>query len=39
MQGTKGDRCTKEIIERILNEGCLDINPRPKYSDGVSAIH
>ena len=37
MHGTKGDQYTKEIIERILNEGCLDINPRPKYSDGVPA--
>ncbi len=37
MQGTKGDQYTKEIIERILNEGCLDKNPRPKYSDGTPA--
>lgn len=37
MKGTKGDKYTKEIIERILNEGCLDINPRPKYSDGTPA--
>ena len=36
-KGTKGDFYTKEIIERILNEGCLDINPRPKYADGISA--
>jgi len=35
--GTKGDIYTKEIIRRILDEGCLDINPRPKYSDGVPA--
>jgi len=34
---TKGDLYTKEIITRILDEGCLDENPRPKYSDGVSA--
>jgi len=34
---TKGDKYTKEIIERLLNEGCLDINPRPKYSDGTPA--
>ena len=34
---TKGDKYTKEIIERILNEGCLDKNPRPKYSDGTPA--
>ncbi len=32
--GTKGDYYTKEIIKRILNEGYLDQNPRPKYSDG-----
>lgn len=37
MHGTKGDQYTKEIIERILNEGCLDQNPRPKYSDGIPA--
>ena len=37
MHGTKGDQYTKEIIGRILNEGCLDVNPRPKYSDGVPA--
>ncbi len=37
MQGTKGDMYTKEILERILNEGCLDKDPRPKYSDGVPA--
>ncbi len=37
MNGTKGDQYTKEIIERILNEGCLDKNPRPKYSDGTPA--
>ncbi len=36
-KGTKGDQYTKEIIERILEEGCLDKNPRPKYSDGVPA--
>ena len=37
MQGTKGDQYPKEIIEKILNEGCLDKNPRPKYSDGTPA--
>lgn len=36
-KGTKGDKYTKELIERILNEGCLDKNPRPKYSDGTPA--
>ncbi len=35
--GTKGDMYTKEIIERILEEGCLDKDPRPKYSDGTPA--
>ena len=29
-KGTKGDIYTKEIIKRILDEGCLDENPRPK---------
>ena len=36
-KGTKGDVYTKEIIRRILDEGCLDENPRPKYSDGTPA--
>ena len=36
-KGTKGDRYTKEIIERIISEGCMDKNPRPKYSDGTPA--
>lgn len=35
--GTKGDIYTKEIIKRILDEGCLDKNPRPKYLDGTPA--
>lgn len=34
---TKGDMYTKEIFQRILEEGCLDINPRPKYEDGIPA--
>lgn len=34
---TKGDYYTKEIFKRILDEGCLDKNPRPKYSDGTKA--
>ena len=34
---TKGDIYTKEIIERILKEGRLDKNPRPKYADGTPA--
>lgn len=37
VNGTKGDQYTKELIRRILDEGCLDKNPRPKYSDGVPA--
>lgn len=35
--GTKGDQYTKEILQRILDEGCLDKDPRPKYSDGTPA--
>lgn len=34
---TKGDMYTKEILKRILEEGCLDKNPRPKYADGTPA--
>ena len=34
---TKGDIYTKEILQRILDEGCLDVDPRPKYSDGTPA--
>lgn len=34
---TKGDVYTKEILTRILEEGCLDKNPRPKYVDGTPA--
>ena len=34
---TKGDQYTKEILERILDEGCLDQNPRPHYLDGTPA--
>lgn len=36
-KGTKGDMYTKEIISRILDEGCLDKNPRPKWPDGTPA--
>lgn len=37
-KGTKGDMYTKEILTRILSdEGCLDKNPRPHYSDGTPA--
>ena len=35
--GTKGDIYTKETLGLILDEGCKDINPRPKYSDGTPA--
>lgn len=31
--GTKGDMYTKLIMDKILQEGCLDHNPRPKYKD------
>lgn len=34
---TKGDVYTKEILKRILDEGCLDQNPRPHYKDGTPA--
>lgn len=36
-KGTKGDMYTKEIISRIIEEGCLDKNPRPKWEDGTPA--
>lgn len=35
--GTKGDIYTKEIIKRILEEGCLDKWPSSKYADGAPA--
>ena len=31
--GTKGDMYTKVIMDKILQEGCLDHNPRPHYED------
>ena len=31
--GTKGDMYTKLIMDKILQEGCLDHDPRPKYKD------
>jgi len=34
---TKGDIYTKEILQRILDEGCMDVNPRPHYEDGTPA--
>lgn len=36
-KGTKGDMYTKEILQRILDEGCWDVDPRPHYSDGTPA--
>ena len=33
----KADKYYKENLEKILNEGCWDENPRPKYKDGTSA--
>lgn len=32
---TKGDIYTKELFKEILEEGCLDKNPRPHYEDEV----
>lgn len=34
---TKGDIYTKEITKKILDEGCLDVNPRPHWLDGTPA--
>lgn len=34
---TKGDIYFREIVERILEEGSLDVNPRPHYADGTPA--
>ncbi len=34
---TKGDIYFREIVERIMSEGSLDVNPRPHYSDGTPA--
>ena len=31
--GTKGDMYTKKIMDHILQNGCLDENPRPHYED------
>lgn len=31
--GTRGDKLTKEMLTTILEEGCKDKNPRPKYHD------
>lgn len=34
---TKGDFYFREIVNRILEEGSLDENPRPHYADGTPA--
>ncbi|MCR5590276.1 MAG: thymidylate synthase [Lachnospiraceae bacterium] len=34
---TKGDVYFREIVNRIMEEGSLDVNPRPHYSDGTPA--
>ena len=34
---TKGDIYMKELINRVLDYGSKDINPRPKYKDGTPA--
>ena len=34
---TKGDIYFRETVGRILSEGSLDVNPRPKYADGTPA--
>ncbi len=36
-QGTRGDRYHREVLKKILEEGYLDIDPRPKYEDGTPA--
>lgn len=33
----KADQYCKEIIEKILTNGCWDVNPRPKWEDGTPA--
>lgn len=32
---TKGDIYTKQLVKEILEDGCLDQNPRPHYEDEV----
>ena len=34
---TKADFYMKEAIKKILNDGYLDVNPRPHYADGTPA--
>lgn len=33
----KGDTYHKDMLKRILEEGCMDENPRPHYADGTPA--
>lgn len=33
----RADEMFKDIARRILEEGCMDINPRPRYADGTPA--
>ena len=34
---TKADQYMIDIIDKIINEGYKDVNPRPKYADGTPA--
>ena len=34
---TKGDIYFREIVDRIMTEGSMDVNPRPHYADGTPA--
>ncbi len=33
----RADEMFKDIARRILEEGCMDVNPRPRYADGTPA--
>lgn len=33
----KADEYCKDILTKILNDGCMDIDPRPKWKDGTPA--
>lgn len=35
--GIKGDYYHRLVLQKILDEGTLDVNPRPHYSDGTPA--
>lgn len=37
--GTKGDAYAKDILDKILQNGCLDYYPRPKYEDFYENAH